>query len=236
MFMVCKKCCFKIRGSHMINWVKHHVGTFISIIAFIIILIFIIIYSANISKHISTKPNDNGPVVLYTTIIPGITAIFGGVCTLNAVLISKNIEKKKDIENLIQQNKPELFLPIRYDTYNALHIGLTQKFANNQTESINTSPIKSKKLVLQNSSKNSFDIVAYKINGDIYFTNPEKIRISKNDLLIMHFNYLGDVNFIELSLKSLDERNYKCRIEYSGNKPFSLVIIEEQQDESRENE
>ena len=160
---------------------------------------------------------------MYSGVIAGISTLVGGLFTLVGVLVDKNIEKKRAQDELIKSNIPEIFVPIRYDYSQAIHIGLDSL---NKKDDLNKQSIRNKKIVIKNSSKSSFDITKVMINNDQFVSNLEKIHICENDLFIFHFNYSFIINQIILNVESIDGTKYDCIISYMTGKPNSISIKE----------
>lgn len=209
-------------GRKMKKWIKSNLVYIIIIIGLIIIVTVMTFFSRQLIDFIPLDKNDKN-YDAYTSVYSGLTAgictLVGGLFTLIAVLIDKNIEKKKTQDELIKRNIPEIYIPIKYAENDAIHIVLTSS-----TNKPDISPIRNHKIVLKNSSKCSFNILEVKINNLSYKMNIDKLHINEGDLFSFHFNYKIDINYMNLFLESAEKTNYCCRVSFENRKAKEISI------------
>ena len=206
----------------MKNWIKNKKMYIIIVLGLIVIAILMVFFSIKLIDFIpldKTDKNYDAYTSVYSGLIAGICTLIGGSFTLIAVLVDKNIEKKKAQDELIKRNIPEIYIPIKYDENDAIHVIL-----NSSENKPDTSPIRNHKIILKNSQKCCFSVVKIKVNNTPYFMNIDKLYINEGDLFSFHFNYKSEIKQIELLLDSSEKTKYICIVSFNNQKANEILI------------
>jgi len=173
----------------------------ISLIGLAVILIALIVFFFLLRNALLQNENQKNDLFINTLAagISGFCAIIGGVITLIGVRMTIKFEKDKDKKTTKEANKPQLYAPLRYKLNEINEISVNNGCDN--------SPIWQKKIVLKNSSKCSFKIIAIKVNEKDYNSNVN-LCIEPDFLFGLCFNYNDKVQNITLKIESYDESFY----------------------------
>ena len=175
-----------------------NIFTIVLAILFSAALIFVIIFSAlKISESIQDQ-TINGYFISI------LSATLGGLCTLGGVVITLVVTHIIQKRKTVKDNKPELFVPGKFDSTKIVKIQMTYE---------NEAPftISNYKVVLKNSDKAPL-IIESILSENTIFVPKNVSYIEKDSLFDLAFYCNKKVNELFLTIRSLDDCKYKYKV------------------------
>lgn len=128
------------------------------------------------------------------------SAVLGGLCTLVGVIITVTVDSAVNKKKKKEDNKPELFVPGRYDSKEAIKVVMERK-------RVTGSPGSLYEIVLKNSDKAPVLVERIVAKRMVYL--PKTVfYIEKNNLFCLVFNSKQTIESFQLAVKSVDDCEY----------------------------
>lgn len=191
------------------------------IIGALIFFVFVFLAIFSSLKYAEVFFKDEKTQNFFITIL---SAVLGGVCTLVGVFITIGVDLIYRKRKAKEDGKPELFVPIKYDSAKAITIRMVSGLEQGDE-------LPNIVRYLKNSSKAPFRVDSVYIQKDrkdsIKFAPQSSVFVEKGNLLCLSLLYKGDVSEFDLCIESTDE---------SKTKYFYTVILNGEHTEIRESE